>query len=89
PPEFFQVVIASMGIVFAITFADSLDMENPDRFKVKMIGILTLYSLSLFSLLVPATTKSFSLAGVTLPPVQVWFEATILGFLISAVGDAV
>lgn len=87
-PAVFQVAIGVAGLGFVLLFADSLDTENPDRTKVKILGALVFYTLSLFSVLIPATTRqTYNLFGLIVPPLYVWWEGLTLGFLLSVAWD--
>lgn len=84
-PAVFQVIIASAGLCFLLLFLDSIDTESPDPLKARLMGALLFYTVSMFSLLIPATTRnSYRFLGLYVPPVQVWLEALTMGFLISA-----
>lgn len=84
-PALFQIAIAVAGLGFLLFFLDSMDTENPGSLESKITGALLLYTVSLFSLLIPATTReSYQLLGIYIPPLQVWLEAFTMGFLVSA-----
>ncbi len=84
----FQVAIGIAGLGFVLLFADSIDTSNPDATKAKILGALVFYTLEMFSVLIPATTRqTYNLFGLYIPPLYVWWEALTLGFLVSAMWD--
>ena len=83
----FQLAIGLGGFFFVLWFADMLEYEDDNALENKVLGALLLYSTSLFTLLVPATMDTMRFLGYAIPPLQVWFEAATMGFLVSAVWD--
>lgn len=87
-PAFFQIVIAFTGVGFVFFFLDDFESEKSTSIETKLVGALFMYTLSLFSLLIPATTRqAYNLFGLYVPPIQIWIEAFTMGFLISAAWD--
>jgi hypothetical protein len=83
-PASFQIIIGFVGLGFILYFLDSIDGENPENIKAEFLGVLIFYTISIFSLLIPATTrKSFELLGVYIPPIHVWLEAFTMAFLLT------
>lgn len=84
-PAVFQMIIGFTGFAVLLFFLESMDADNPDSLKAKLMGAFLFYTLSLFSLLVPATTRqTYELFFLHIPPIQVWLEALTMAFLVAA-----
>jgi hypothetical protein len=80
----FQITVALGGLGFLVIFMNEMDAEKATRLQRKSVGALFLYTFSMFTLLLPATTRqTYQLGGLVIPPIYVWLEAVLLGFLIS------
>lgn len=80
----FQLIIGVTGFAFLLLFISVVDEDDPKSLEQKMVGLIFLYTVSMFTLLIPATTRqTYSIGGFQIPPLQVWMEAIILGFMFS------
>lgn len=86
--ELFQIAMGISGLFFVLLFADLIDTSRPDSVEAKILGALIFYTLEMFSILIPATTRqTYSIFGIYIPPLHVWWEALTLGFLAAAAWD--
>lgn len=86
----FQLIIGVTGFAFLLLFMSVVDEDDPGSLEQKLVGLIFLYTVSMFTLLIPATTRqSYSIGVVHIPPLQIWMEAIILGFMFSIGRDIV
>lgn len=84
----FQVTVALGGLAFLLLFLDEMDAQEATKLQRKAVGALFLYTVSMFTLLIPATTRrTYTLFAIQIPPLYVLMEGFVLGFMISIVWE--
>lgn len=87
---FYQIGVG-LGGLFTSAFFLFILSQNPDwewrRLAFKFTAALTFFSVSTLTQIIEETWQVISFYGVSFPPLNVFFEATILAFLVSGLWD--
>ncbi len=84
-PSVYQLIIGIIGVMAVLPFLNGLKIDDPDPLKAKVSSALFFFTILVFALLVPESSRqNISFMSLSLPPVVVWLEAFVIGFLISA-----
>lgn len=87
---YFVLAVGTAGLISSVLFLYVLDRKRswPARkIAYKLTAGLTFFSVATLTEVLENTWSVFMLYGVTFPPIQVMFDALVLGFLISGLWD--